>query len=96
MLVISLSGRELCTKNLYQKERLSTLNSLRGVMDWLLKRLQCIRLDKAQSGNWFLLHNNAPSHIATIVKQFLTKKGITVLPTPLIHQIWYLRLISIP
>jgi hypothetical protein len=55
----------------------------REVMVWLLKRLWCVKLDKAQSGNWFLLHNNAPSHNATFVKQFLTKKSITVLYHPL-------------
>ena len=29
-------------------------------------------------GNWFLQHNNAPSHNATIVKRFLSKKSLTV------------------
>jgi transposase len=61
-----------------------TVNSefYRKMVDQLLKRLWLVRLDKAQSGNWFLLHNNAPSHSATIVKQFLTKERITVLHHP--------------
>lgn len=33
-------------------------------------------------GNWFLLHDNAHSHNATIVKQFLAKKSVTVLYHP--------------
>jgi hypothetical protein len=32
--------------------------------------------------NWFLLHDNAPSHNATIVKQFLAKKIFTVVYHP--------------
>jgi histone-lysine N-methyltransferase SETMAR len=31
-----------------------------------------------ESGDWFLLHN-APSHNATIVKQFLARRKVTVL-----------------
>ena len=34
----------------------------REAMDRNLKRLWRVRPDKAQSCNWFLLHNNAPSH----------------------------------
>ena len=30
------------------------------------------------TGDWFLLHDNAPSHNATIVKQFLTQRKVTV------------------
>jgi len=36
-----------------------------------------------KSGDWFLLHNNTPSHNATIVKQFLAKQKVTVLNHPL-------------
>jgi len=32
-----------------------------------------------ESGDWFLLHDNAPSHNATIVKQFLAQRNVTVL-----------------
>ena len=31
-----------------------------------------------ESGDWFLLHDNALSHNATIVKQFLAKRKVTV------------------
>jgi len=36
-----------------------------------------------ESGDWFLLHDNAPSHNATIVKQFLAQQKVTVLDHPL-------------
>ena len=32
-----------------------------------------------ESGDWILLHDNAPSHNATIVKQFLVQRKVTVL-----------------
>jgi len=35
-----------------------------------------------ESGDWFLLHDNAPSHNATIVKQFLAQRKATVLDHP--------------
>jgi len=34
------------------------------------------------SGDWFLLHDNASSHNATIVKQFLAQRKVTVLDHP--------------
>ena len=56
-------------------------------MDGLLKRLRFNRPDKAERGNWFMLHD---THIATVIKQFLAKKRFTFLTTPLTHQIWHL------
>ena len=35
-----------------------------------------------ESGDWYLLHDNAPSHNATIVKQFLAQRKMTVLDHP--------------
>ena len=35
-----------------------------------------------ESGDWFLLHDNTPSHNATIVKQFLAQQKVTVLNHP--------------
>jgi len=35
-----------------------------------------------EPGDWFLLHDNAPSHNATIVKQFLAQRKVTVLDHP--------------
>ena len=35
-----------------------------------------------ESGDWFLLHDNVPSHNATIVKQFLAQRKVTVLDHP--------------
>ena len=60
-----------------------TINALhyKGVMERLLKRIRRVRPGMCESGDWFLLHN-AQSHNATIVKQFLAQRKVTVLDHP--------------
>ena len=53
-----------------------------GVFDWLLKRIRRVRTAKFQSSEWVLLHNNAPSHNAAIVKKFLVNRNVAVLHHP--------------
>jgi len=43
----------------------------RGVMERFLNRIRRVRPGMCESGDWFLLHDNAPSHNATTVKQCL-------------------------
>ena len=52
-----------------------TINAVydKGVMERLLNRIRHVRPGMCESGDWFLLHDNAPSHNATIVKQFLAQ-----------------------
>jgi hypothetical protein len=38
-----------------------------GVLDRLLKRIRRVRTAKFESSEWFLLHDNAPSHNAAIL-----------------------------
>jgi len=49
-----------------------------GVLDQLLKRIQQVRTAKFQSNEWFLLHDNAPSLNAAIVKKFLANRIVVV------------------
>jgi len=53
-----------------------TINAVyyKGVMERLLNRIRLVRPGMCESGDWFLLHDNAPSHNAKIVKQFLTQR----------------------
>ena len=53
-----------------------------GVLDRLLKRIRRVRTTKFQSSEWFLLHDNAPSHNAAIVKKFLANRNVAVLHHP--------------
>ena len=52
-------------------------------MERLLNRIRCVRPGMCKSGDWFLLHDKALSHNATIVKQFLAQRKVTVLNHPL-------------
>jgi len=53
-----------------------------GVLDRPLQRIQRVRTAKFQFGEWFLLHDNAPSHNAAIVKKFLVNRNVAVLHHP--------------
>jgi len=53
-----------------------------GVLDLLLKRIRRVRTAKFQSSEWLLLHDNAPSHNAAIVKTFLANRNVAVLHRP--------------
>ena len=61
-----------------------TVNAVyyKGVMERLLNRIRRVRSDTCESGDWFLLHDNAPSYNTTIVKQFLTQGKATVIDRP--------------
>ena len=60
-----------------------TINAVyyKGLMERLLNRIRHVRPDMCESGDWFLLHDNAPSHNATIIKQFFLAQ-VTVLDHP--------------
>ena len=61
-----------------------TINTVHyeGVIEMLLNRIRHVRPGMCESGDRFLLHDNAPSHNATIVKQFLAQRKVTVLDRP--------------
>ena len=52
------------------------------VLDQLLKRIRRVRMAKFQSIEWFLLHDNTPTHISAIVKKFLANRNVAVLHHP--------------
>jgi hypothetical protein len=51
-------------------------------MDRLLKRIHRVHAGVFCSRDFFLLHNNAPTHKAASVCQFLTPKNVTTLYNP--------------
>ena len=52
----------------------------KGILERLRKRV--IRVRSNITTNWILHHDNVPAHAAFSVAQFLTSKGITVMPQP--------------
>jgi len=53
-----------------------------GVLDRLLKRIRRVRTAKLQSSEWFLLHDNAPSHNAAILNKFLANRNVVLFHHP--------------
>jgi hypothetical protein len=91
MLVIFFGWQGVVHNEFVPQGRTVRFEFYREVMDRLLKRLRRVMPEKAQSGSWFLQDNNAPSHNATIDKQFLANKRVTVLCQRLTPQVWHLR-----
>jgi len=61
-----------------------TINSVyyKGVRERLINRIRRVKTGMCESGDWFFSHDNSPSHDATIVKQFLAQRKVTVLDQP--------------
>jgi len=55
----------------------------KGAMEKLLNRIWWVRPGMCESGDWILLHDNAPSHNMTVIKQFLAQQKVTVVDHPL-------------
>ena len=83
MLVIFFDWQGAIHKELVPKGEIINAMYYKGVMERLLNRIRRVRPGMFESGNWFLLHDNAPSHNATIVKQFLAQRKVAVLDHPL-------------
>jgi hypothetical protein len=52
------------------------------VIGRLLKRISPVRPQFREECSWFMLHDNAPSHSALVVKPFLAKHGIVEISHP--------------
>lgn len=82
-------GRELCTKNLYQKDRLLTLNSTeKGWMDFWIDfgAIGWTRLNE-ETGLCCMIHTSQLSS-----SSYLQRKGLLFFTTPP-YQIWHLQTI---
>jgi hypothetical protein len=52
------------------------------VIGGLLKHISRVRPQFRVEGSWFLLHDNAPSHSALVVKIFLARHGVVEISHP--------------
>lgn len=61
-----------------------TLNAAfyKEVIQRLLARIRRVRPEFYQTGDWFLLQDNAPSHSSILVNQFLAKRQVTSIVHP--------------
>jgi len=52
------------------------------VLKRLLQRIHLVRPELHRTGQWMLLHDNAPAHCAIRVHQFFVQRGVPVLDHP--------------
>jgi histone-lysine N-methyltransferase SETMAR len=52
------------------------------VIKRLIARVHHVRLEFQESGSWYLLTDDAPTHSSVVVSQFLVKEGIPLLSHP--------------
>jgi hypothetical protein len=54
-----------------------------GVLQRMRKNVRKLRLELWRQKNWLLHHDNAPPHTSFLIREFLTKNNMTVVPHPL-------------
>jgi len=90
----------LVHKNFVPEEKTVNAEFYKGVMDRRLKRNQRFRPATFCSQNFFLLHDNAPTHKAANVCQFLTPQKsynpLTPPPSPILFRFISARLFLVP
>jgi hypothetical protein len=86
--------QEVIHKEFEPKGQTVNCEFYREVMDRNLKRLWHVRPDKAQSGNWFLPHNNVPSHKSS--NSFSQRKALLFFTIPLLARVSTHTLLSNP
>jgi hypothetical protein len=60
----------------------------KGVIKRLVARVHLFRPEFQESGSWYLLQDNAPTHFSDVVSEFLARRVITcyhIHPTPLVY-----------
>ena len=82
MLVIFFDWQGVIHKEFVPEGEIINTVYYKVVMERLLNRIRRVRQGMCESGDWLLLHDNAPSYNATIVKQFLAQRKVTVLDHP--------------
>ena len=82
MLVIFFYWQGIIHNEFFPESKTINAGYYKGVMERLLNRIRRFRPGMCEFGDWFLLHDNAPSHNATIVNQFLAQRKVNVLEHP--------------
>jgi hypothetical protein len=83
MLIIFFDSQGIVHKEFVPKGMTVNAEYYEGVMDCLLKCIRQVRPAAFCSRGFFLLHDNAPTHKAASVCQFLTPKIVTTLYQPM-------------
>jgi hypothetical protein len=88
MLIIFFNSQDVVHKEFVPEGKTVNAEFYKGVMDCLLKRIHRAHPAAFCSWDFFLLLNNAPTHKAVSVYQFLTQKKLQPFITPRTLQIY--------
>ena len=80
MLICFFDSQSVAHKEIVPQGQTFNQKYYREVLELLRKRVHPVRPEIANT--WMLHHNNAPCHIAISVNEFLTKKGMLMVPQP--------------
>jgi len=96
-LIIFFDSQGVAHKEFVSQGKTANAEFYKGVMDHLLKRIQRVRPAAFCSRDFFLFHNNAPTHKEASFCQFMTPKNVTTLyHRPVISRFSSARLLSVP
>lgn len=82
MLIVFFDSRGIIHQEFLRQGSTVTGAFYKDVLDRLLKRMRRVRPEMLDSGNWCLLHDNAPSHKSIIVQQFLARRQAVTIDHP--------------
>jgi len=84
MLIIFSDSQGVVHKEFIPEGKTANAEFYKGIKDRLLKRIQWVHPTAFCSRDFFLLHDNVPTHKSASVCQFLTQKNVTTLYHPLV------------
>jgi len=79
MLIVFYDSKGIIHKEFVQPGQIVNALYYVGVLKRLLSRIRRIRPEYRDSDSWRLLHDNGPSHSATIVSDYLAKNHISLI-----------------
>lgn len=82
MLIVFFDARGIIHREFVPPNQTVNAVFYKGVMERLLARIRRVRPQFHESGDWFLLHDNAPSHSSILVKQYLAKRQVVCIDHP--------------
>jgi len=86
ILICFFDSQAVVHKEFVPQKQTTNKQYYRELLERLRKRVHHVRPEIADT--WMLHHDNAPCHSAISVKEFLTKKGIPMVPQPHTRLIW--------
>ena len=79
MLIVFFDSQGIVHKEYMQEGCTVNAEYYKDVLDHLISRIQRVRRTLYRTHDFFLLHDNAPAHMAAIIRQFMAQKQVATL-----------------